>query len=225
MSIPPGQSDQPPGGLPPAGYPAGGPTPYQQQDPDQQQPPYPQAPYQPPAPTQGTSGLAIAGLILAFLAFPIGLILSIVAFVTTGAGKKKGRGLAVAGIVVSLLITGGVVGVVYLVKDKVQNITTIADPGCTQGKDIIVADGDLGGANADVSVIKSKAQSLVTGLDKAAAAAKHDNVRAAMAALSADYKALIAGTDTGQLPKDFEAKVTADGNKIDELCTLGGVQK
>ena len=208
MSIPQGPSDQHPGAYPPAGYPAGGPL-----------------PYQPPAPAQGTSGLAIAGLVLAFVAFPIGLILSIVAFVTTGPGKKKGRGLAVAGIVVSLLITGGVVGAVYLVKDKVQNIATIADPGCTQGKDIILADGDLGGAAADVATQKAKAQSLVTGLTKAAAAAKHDDVRAAMTALSADYTDLLKAADTGQLPPNFQAKVTADGNKIDELCTLGGAQK
>jgi hypothetical protein len=208
MSIPQGPSDQPPGAYPPAGYPGGGPL-----------------QYQPPAPVQGTSGLAIAGLVLAFVLFPIGLILSIIAFVTTGPGKKKGRGLAVAGIVVSLLITGGVVGAVYLVKDKVQNIATIADPGCTQGKDVILADGDLGGAGADIAVVKTKAQSLITGLDKAAAAAKHDDVRAAMTALSTDYKDLLKAADSGQLPPNFEAKVTADGNKIDELCTLGGAQK
>ena len=47
---------------------------------DEQLPPQPgQQGFAPPPPQQGTSGLAIAGLILAFLAAPIGFILSLTA--------------------------------------------------------------------------------------------------------------------------------------------------
>lgn len=54
---------------------------------------------------QPTSGLAIAGLVLAFVAPLIGLVVSIIAVVKTGAGKARGRGLAIAGVVISALGT------------------------------------------------------------------------------------------------------------------------
>jgi hypothetical protein len=76
------------------------------------QTPPPAAP--PPAPTsQGTSPLAVAGLVLAFLLPLIGAILSFVALGQTGRGKRTGRGLAIAGAVIGTLLTlGGVVAVV-----------------------------------------------------------------------------------------------------------------
>ncbi|WP_066582963.1 DUF4190 domain-containing protein [Cellulomonas timonensis] len=55
-----------------------------------------------PAPT-GTDGLAIAGLVLAFLVWPVGLGLSIAALVRTRRSGRPGKGLAIAGIVVSTL--------------------------------------------------------------------------------------------------------------------------
>jgi hypothetical protein len=199
-----------PGGFPPSGYPTPG---------------YPGGtPYQ-PAPQQGTSGLAIAGLVLAFLAFPIGFILSLIALFTTGKGRKKGRGLAAAGLIISLLITGGVVTIAVVVKHNVKNITTIADPGCIAGKDIILKNGDLGGGS-DPTVVKAKLQTLVTGLDAAATSARNDNVRAAMTALSNDYRQLLDAMKGGKnAPADIETKATNDANRIDELCTLGGAQK
>lgn len=138
-------------------------------------------------------------------------------------GSKK-KVILIAVAVVALLVVGGVGAVAFLVKDKVKNITTIADPGCTKGKDVILADADLGGGT-DPTVMKTKLQSLISGLDKAAAAAEHDDVKAAMTALSADYTALLKGLNTGQMPADLTTKVSTDANKIDELCTLGGAQK
>lgn len=75
----------------------------------------PAASYAPPAPTDGSGYaaaptsppgrvLSIVGLVLAFVAAPIGLILSIVAAVQLGkAGAPKG--LAIAGIIVGAVIT------------------------------------------------------------------------------------------------------------------------
>ncbi len=75
------------------------------------------APYQPPTPSHPASypaygtqpsepsqGLAIAGLVLAFVAAPVGLILSIVAAVKLN--KQGGsKGVAVTGIVVGAILT------------------------------------------------------------------------------------------------------------------------
>lgn len=53
-----------------------------------------------------TSGLSIAGLVLAVLVPPVGLILSFIALIRIGKsqGRLMGKGLAVAGIVVSVVI-------------------------------------------------------------------------------------------------------------------------
>lgn len=207
MSIPPGQPDQPseypPAGSPQTGYPApGGPTPYQ------------------PSPPQGTSGLAIAGLILAFLFAPIGFLLSLIAFFTTGKGRKQGKGLAVAGLVVSLVVMGIGAALAFTV---LKNVTTVADPGCTQGKDVILSYADVG-SDTDPDAMTTKLQTLITGLDKAAASAEHDEVRTAMKALGDDYRQLLKSIPTGQVPPTLTDKVAEDANKIDELCTIGGAQ-
>lgn len=59
----------------------------------------------PPPPQQaaGTSGLAVAGLVLAFIFAPVGLVLSLIALGQTGPGKRGGRGLAIAGSIISAL--------------------------------------------------------------------------------------------------------------------------
>ncbi|GAA1237410.1 hypothetical protein JOF42_001409 [Microbacterium phyllosphaerae] len=68
----------------------------------------------PPAAAPG-NGLAIAGLVLAFVIAPLGLILSIVAAVKLGkAGAPKG--IAIAGIIIGAIITViAVIGLVLLV--------------------------------------------------------------------------------------------------------------
>jgi len=74
------------------------------------QSPYPPAPQYPPygaygypQPQQGTNGLAIASLILAFLCSPAGLVCGIIALTQIGPRRQAGHGIAVAGIVLSAL--------------------------------------------------------------------------------------------------------------------------
>ena len=68
----------------------------------------------PPVPAgQGTSPLAVIGLVLAFLLPLIGAVLSFVAIARTGPGKRGGRGLAIAGAIIGTLLT--IVGVVALI--------------------------------------------------------------------------------------------------------------
>lgn len=72
------------------------------------QPQYAQPFIQPGYPQRTTpkwNGLAIAGFVLSFL-FPIaGLPLSIIAFIQTKDSGEKGHGLALAGIIISAVIT------------------------------------------------------------------------------------------------------------------------
>lgn len=63
-----------------------------------------------PAPSQaGSSGLAVSGLVLAFLVPPLGALLSLAALLVLGKSPRKGRGLAVAGLLVGLVLSAATV--------------------------------------------------------------------------------------------------------------------
>lgn len=179
---------------------------------DAQYPPPGQTGYQtpPPAPEQKTSGLAIAGLIFAFLIAPLGFVLSLIAIAKTGTGKAKGRGLAIAGTIISIL---GMIGWALLITlvFAVSN-SKVLDAGCTDGKDALI--------KSSTAVNATTVQQTIDGLTAAAAKSKHDDVKAATLALADDYKALLAGLKTGDMPADLEAKITADANKFDSFCTI-----
>jgi Domain of unknown function (DUF4190) len=83
--------EQPYGQMPPPPY---GQQPYGQQ-------PYGQPPYGYPQPSAGTNGMAIASFITAFLCSILGLIFGIVALNQISRRPQGGRGLAIAGIVIS----------------------------------------------------------------------------------------------------------------------------
>jgi len=93
---PPGYTPQPP--------------PYEQQQPYGQQP-YGQPPYGQPGYTQPKMNtLALVGFILSFFISVVGLILSIIGLIQiNGAnGMQKGKGLAIAGIII------GAIGTVFI---------------------------------------------------------------------------------------------------------------
>ncbi|MEU4016700.1 DUF4190 domain-containing protein [Microbacterium sp. NPDC028030] len=92
-------------------------TPYENTAPDgiAGHPPAGTTGYAQPQPSPPGRVLSIVGLVLAFVAAPVGLILSIVAAVKLGrAGQPKG--LAIAGIIVGALLTIlGIIGIILFV--------------------------------------------------------------------------------------------------------------
>jgi hypothetical protein len=163
----------------------------------------------PPAPPQrGTSALAITGFILAFLAAPIGFILSLIAIFRTGAGRAKGRGFAIAGVIISVVIMAGAGVLVAVVGNSTQ-----LDPGCAAAKDAVLNGSDTPDA--------ASLQSTIDQLNAAEAKAKHDNVRVAVKTLSDDYAQLLNGVKTGKLPTDIEQRLEKDGTTFDSLCSIG----
>jgi len=60
----------------------------------------------------GTNGMAIAGFVLSFLCWPLGIIFSSIGLSQTGKNPNQGgRGLAIAGLVISLVAV--VITVIY----------------------------------------------------------------------------------------------------------------
>ena len=165
-------------------------------------------PPMPPQP-QGRSGLAIAGFILAFFLPLIGFILSLIAIFKTGAGKAKGRGLAIAGVIISVVIMAGAIIAIAAVANS-----TVADPGCTEGKAAILK-------TANTSPDAASLQKTIDELNAAAAKAKHDDVRNAVKAMANDYTQMLTAVKTGNVPSGLMDQVTKDGQTLDSLCTIG----
>jgi hypothetical protein len=169
----------------------------------------PGTPGYPPQPAkQGTSVLAVVGFILAFCGGPLGFILSLIAVFQTGRNRQKGRGLAIAGVVVSLVIMAGGTAA-YLALSS----STVLDPGCTDGKAAILA--------YDPSADAAGIQTTIDDLNAAADKAKNEDVRAAMKALANDYAEMKKGVETGTIPEGIVGKVATDAARVDELCTVG----
>jgi Co/Zn/Cd efflux system component len=161
----------------------------------------PQPPYGPPAPPaapQSTSGLSIAGLILAFLAPLIGLILSIVALVQIKKTGQKGKGLAIAGIIVSILEMAAIGAIIAVVVAAVPNVTTVADRGCVDGKAAITNNVPSG---ADPAAAKVTFQKAIDEMHAAVAKSKDDDVKAALNAVADDYTQLVQAMDSGDVSK------------------------
>lgn len=87
---------------------------------------------QPYPPRGATSGWAVAAFVLGLLScVPLGLIFGIVGLAQTKGGKRSGRGLAIAGIVLSgLWAVGGIVAAVIglMVNDALVTGTTASSP-------------------------------------------------------------------------------------------------
>ncbi len=134
MSVPPDSSPPPQGpyspppgqgpyGPPPDGGGPGAADPYAQ--PSGQVQPYGPGPGQGPAQGPGygvrpdpgppTDLVSVLGLVFAVLLAPVGLVLSIIGVARTRDGRRKGRGLAIAGIVVSVVLSLLIAGILVAV--------------------------------------------------------------------------------------------------------------
>ncbi|MCZ2823270.1 MULTISPECIES: DUF4190 domain-containing protein [unclassified Modestobacter] len=60
----------------------------------------------------GTDAMAVLGLVFAFVLFPLGIVFSALGLRNTRRDGTRGRGLALAGMTVSLLQLAGVVALV-----------------------------------------------------------------------------------------------------------------
>jgi hypothetical protein len=153
---------------------------------------------------------------LAFLVAPAGFVLSLIGLITAGRRNQRGKGLAVAGLIVSLVVMIGTGVFIFTVANKVETLT---DPGCTVGKAAIL---DNESKLSSASTAKEGLQATANGLDSAVTKANHDNVRSAVKALSDDYHQLLSALNSGTAPPNsLQSKMEADGTAFDALCSIG----
>ncbi len=190
-----------------------------------------------PAPQEQKNGLAVAGFVLSITAI-LGLIFSILGFNRSARIGGKGRGLAVAGIVLSLLFGAGWVALGY----KVANSTAL-DPGCTSAESAfrnmlstIEADetkltndasgSDQNALQTDLAKFTTDVQGIKTALDSALAKAEHQSVKEKIQAMDTDINTVLNGLkaiqngDVSQVT-EFEAAATrlgSDGDALDKIC-------
>jgi hypothetical protein len=224
---------QPQQGQPQYGAPQYGGQPYgAPQDQYGQVPPagygYPAAPQK--------NGFAVAGLVLSILPL-LGLIFSILGLNRAGKVGGKGKGLAIAGLVLSIAIGAGYTALAV----NVGNSTAL-DPGCTSAESSISAldskleaDGtkissDAGNPatmQADLATLTTDLQSVKSALDTALAKAKHQSVKDGIQAVDTDITTVLSGVQAlskGDLSQadSFETaaqKVETDGTALDNLCS------
>lgn len=119
-------------------------------------------------PAQSTSGMAVAGLVCAFLFPLLGLIFSIIGLGQTKDGKRGGRGLALAGLILSILfmLSGIIIWVLILV--AAANTETPdytyngSNSSLTSGEEAKIVSGSLSEA-VEVDNMELTASNLVRG--------------------------------------------------------------
>jgi len=158
----------------------------------------------------GTSSVAIVALCLFWVPL-VGLVLSIIGMVKTAKGKARGRGLAIAALVLSILVTAGAGVFAAVVGSK----PSVLDPGCTNGKRAVTEQSkQIMADKSDEAKVRADFQKLLDELTKAAGESKRDDVRTVVQAVHDDYAAIITGTGD-------QAKLTTDLEQMDHLCTIG----
>ncbi|NUR24804.1 MAG: hypothetical protein HOV83_02965, partial [Catenulispora sp.] len=140
----------------------------------------------PPAEPVGTSSVAIVALCLFWVPLA-GLVLSIIGMVKTAKGRARGRGLAIAALVLSILVTAGVGIFAAVVGSK----PSVLDPGCTDGKKAVTEQSKrIVADKADEAKVRADFQKLLDELAKAAGDSKRDDVRTVVQAVHDDYAAI-----------------------------------
>jgi vacuolar-type H+-ATPase subunit H len=194
--------------------------------------------YPPPyGPQKRGNGFAIAGIILAILLWPLGLIFAIIGLVKSRARAGAGKVLSIVAIVV-----GVVVGAVSISLVAIAGNSTAADPGCISAENSfqsmmnkISSDDSAMSADAnnpakeraDIKGFTTDAQTLVAKLNAAEAEATHQSVKSAVGKASSDMSAMLSALQavenghTSQISVlDNKANsLSGDGTAIDNICS------
>ena len=190
----------------------------------------------PIAPQEQKNGFAVAGFVLSVTVI-LGIIFSILGLSRAGQIGGKGKGLAIAGLVLSIAIGGGYAAIAVAVSKS-----TALDPGCTSAESSfqsilskvqtdeskLSADGsDATAMRADLTAFTGDIQTMKSALDSSLTQAQHQSVKDKIQAMDTDLNTVLTGLqalqsgDTSQLSA-FEAaagRLGGDGTALDNVCS------
>jgi Domain of unknown function (DUF4190) len=198
------------------------------------------APAYAPGP-QKTNTMAILGLIFAFVFSPLGIVFSAIGLSQIKKRREGGRGLAIAGLIVSILfflITLAVIIFAFVVVNEAvqtaqQAEATAVAEGSGEDPDGVLAACEiiapaLMGFEADMaSVTTPEEYALVitdvrTTIEDAATMSSDAVFVGDVQALSADLQLSSDTVVSGEDPSHLEGVLTEDGARIDSACAAAG---
>lgn len=168
----------------------------------------------------------------------LGVIFSILGLSKSGKVGGKGRGLGIAGLVLSVVFLG-----TYVAIGVAASKSTLFDPGCNSIRssfndlkskletDTTKLSSDAGNQSAlqsDLTAFTADIQTMKTDLDNALGQAQQQTVKDKLQAMDGDVSTVLNGLkaiqngDTSQL-STFEAaagRLEADGSGVDSVCSL-----
>jgi hypothetical protein len=221
---------------PPPGYPAQQPG-YDQ--PGYGQPGYGQPGYQP----QKTNTMAILGLVFAFVFSPLGIVFSAIGLKQIKERREGGRGLALAGLILSIIFV--VLGILFAilvatvfssaVEQAAQESAAVSTDAGAPADDtdgviaacevivpaVVNLESDLAGVQTpeDYAAVMNE---LRTTMETAAAQTTDPTFTQHVQTLSGDFQQAVDAVDAGEDPSSLEGALTADGTQIDDDCAAAG---
>jgi hypothetical protein len=210
-----------------------------------EQPAYGQPGYQ----SQKTNTMAILGLVFAFVFSPLGVIFSAIGLKQIKERREGGRGLALAGLIISILsIVLGILAVVLFATVLAPAVEKAAqsEPAASASSDaatdgVAPADDPTGvvaacgvivpavvNLESDLSTVETPEDyatvmgTLRTTIEAAAGQTTDQTFTAHVQTLSDDFQQAIDAVNAGEDPSSLEPALTADGTQIDDDCTAAG---
>jgi len=191
----------------------------------------------------GTNTMAVLGLVFAFLLPVLGVVFSAVGLAQTRRRGQAGRGLAVAGLVVSLVLVVAAAVVLSVVGPTVRRTLAPPQAGVPTASSLVPAgdpadqavvsacsavmpamtrlETDLGGA-ATVEEVAARVSSLQRQVDAAAAAAGDAAFAEHARALAADFGRLVDAARDGGDPAALVTSIEQDGMALGQDCGQAG---
>ena len=213
---------------PPPAYPGGQPA--------YGEPAYGQPGFQP----QKTNTMAILGLVFAFVFSPLGIVFSAIGLKQIKERREGGRGLALAGLILSIVFV--LIGILFVILAATvfsaaveQASQDAAAPPAEPAADvdgvvaacevIVPAVVNLEADLANVATPEDYAAvmtNLRTTMESAASQTTDPTFTAHVQTLSADFQQAVDAVNAGEDPSALEGALTADGTQIDNDCAAAG---
>jgi hypothetical protein len=203
-------------------------------------------PYQPPR----TNTMAVLGLVFAFVFSPLGLVFSAIGLRQVNRRWERGRGLAIAGLVVSVLmmVVGALFWLLVLpqIQEAAESVTSqavaeeLSDMTGTEISPIEGADAQavaaacdvimdtMMGVEADMAATSTAEESaaVIAGvrstLETAAAGTGDAAFITDVQALSGDFQQIADTAAAGGDTTELENKATVDSERVGARCAMAG---